>query len=156
MNYISAKETATKMVTSLKDDIGKATVKTTDDTIAAITKKIGDQFKGMDKSKAFLVTKEKVNEVKTAVTNAIKANPNEADKAKAAIADQLDDVYGKLAGKIEADKILPGINKIKTVIVFGIIYRYLGPVLVTPLANKLSSKFFDKKKPDEQKTQQTK
>ena len=57
----------------------------------------------------------------------------------------IDDVYDKLAGKIEADKIIPGINKIKTLVIFGIIYRYLSPVIMTPIANKISAKFFDKK-----------
>lgn len=155
--YISrAKEAAQKMTAGIKDDIGKATVDASDDAIAAITKKISNQFKGMDKSKAFQVTAEKLDDVAKTVTTAIKSNKGNADKAKEAVTGVLDDIYGKLAGKAEADKILPGINKIKTVVVFGIIYRYLGPVLVTPLANKLSSKFFDKKKPEEAKTQQTK
>ncbi len=155
--YISrAKEAAQKMTAGIKDDIGKATADASDDAIAAITKKISNQFKGMDKSKAFQVTAEKLDDVAKTVTTAIKSNKGNADKAKEAVTGVLDDIYGKLAGKAEADKILPGINKIKTVVVFGIIYRYLGPVLVTPLANKLSSKFFDKKKPEEAKTQQTK
>lgn len=47
-----------------------------------------------------------------------------------------------------------GINKIKTLVIFGMIYRYFGPVLVTPLANKISSKFFDGKA--KEKTQQAK
>lgn len=37
-----------------------------------------------------------------------------------------------------------GMRKIKTLVIFGLIYRYLGPVLITPLANKISSKFFNK------------
>ena len=37
-----------------------------------------------------------------------------------------------------------GMRKIKTLVIFGLIYRYLGPVLITPLANKISSKFFHK------------
>ena len=110
----------------------------------------------MDKSKAFQVTTDKLDDVAKNITSAIRSNKGNADKAKEAVAGTIDDIYGKLAGKLEADKIIPGINKIKTVVIFGIIYRYLGPVLVTPLANKLSSKLFDKKKPEEAKTQQTK
>ena len=151
-----AKDAAQKMAAGIKDDIGKATVDASDDAISAITKKIGEQFKGMDKSKAFQVTTDKLDEVAKNITSAIKSNKGNADKAKEAVAGTIDDIYGKLAGKVEADKIIPGINKIKTVVIFGIIYRYLGPVLVTPLANKLSSKLFDKKKPEEAKTQQTK
>ena len=151
-----AKDVAQKMAAGIKDDIGKATVDASDDAISAITKKIGEQFKGMDKSKAFQVAADKLDEVAQTVTTAIKSNKGNADKAKEAVAGTLDDIYGKLAGKVEADKIIPGINKIKTVVIFGIIYRYLGPVLVTPLANKLSSKLFDKKKPEETKTQQAK
>ena len=151
-----AKDAAQKMAAGIKDDIGKATVDASDDAISAITKKIGEQFKGMDKSKAFQVTTDKLDEVAKNITSAIKSNKGNADKAKEAVAGTIDDIYGKLAGKVEADKIIPGINKIKTVVIFGIIYRYLGPVLVTPLANKLSSKLFDKKKTEEAKTQQTK
>ena len=151
-----AKDAAQKMAAGIKDDIGKATVDASDDAISAITKKIGEQFKGMDKSKAFQVTTDKLDDVAKNITSAIRSNKGNADKAKEAVAGTIDDIYGKLAGKVEADKIIPGINKIKTVVIFGIIYRYLGPVLVTPLANKLSSKLFDKKKPEEAKTQQTK
>ncbi|MBQ8886169.1 MAG: hypothetical protein IJY61_00515 [Candidatus Gastranaerophilales bacterium] len=151
-----AKDTAQKMASSIKEEIGAATVDASDDAIAAITKKISGQFKGMDKSKAFQITADKLDEVTKTVATAIKENKGSADKAKEAVAGTIDDIYGKLAGKMEADKIMPGINKIKTLVIFGIIYRYLGPVLVTPLANKLSSKFFDKKKPEEQKTQQAK
>lgn len=148
-----AKETATKMANSIKDDMGKATKENADDVIASITKKINDQFKGMDKAKAFEVTQKTINKVTDAISDTIKGTKNASESG---VMDKIDDIYNNLAGKMEADKLLPGINKIKTVIIFGIIYRYLGPVLVTPLANKLSSKFFDKKKPEEQKTQQAK
>lgn len=149
----------------LLDDIGAAAMNVTDDGIGAITKKLGEQLSGIvakgKETGAFQITGEKLKQVQEGVTNAITSNKGKAEEAKKAIVGQLDDVYGKLAGKIEADKIMPGINKIKTVIIFGLIYRYLGPVLVTPLANKLSSKFFDKKNPQEpkqqeQKTQKTK
>ena len=141
------------MANSIKDDMGKATKENADDVIASITKKINDQFKGMDKAKAFEVTQKTINKVTDAISDTIKGTKNASESG---VMDKIDDIYNNLAGKMEADKLLPGINKIKTVIIFGIIYRYLGPVLVTPLANKLSSKFFDKKKPEEQKTQQAK
>ena len=51
-----------------------------------------------------------------------------------------------------------GMSKLKTIVVFGMIYRYLGPVLITPLANKLSSKLFTRNNPDAKtnKTQEKK
>lgn len=42
-----------------------------------------------------------------------------------------------------------GFNKIKSLMILGLVYRYLGPVLVTPLANKLSAKLFEKKQTKE-------
>lgn len=48
----------------------------------------------------------------------------------------------------KAKDFLSGLNKLKVLVVFGLIYRYLGPVLITPLANKLSDKFFGKDKKD--------
>ena len=51
-------------------------------------------------------------------------------------------------------------GKLKTIVIFGLIYRYIGPVLVTPLANKISSKLFkndkDSKTENTQKTQDKK
>lgn len=133
------------------EEIGNAAINATDDVIANITTKIGEHFKGMDKTKAFQVTGEKLKEVQDDVANAIRANKGNSSEAIKAVTGTLDDVYDKLAGKFEANKLMPGINKIKTLVVFGLIYRYIGPVLVTPLANKLSSKFFDKKNEKAQK-----
>ncbi|MBQ4123702.1 hypothetical protein IJD44_08310 [bacterium] len=58
-------------------------------------------------------------------------------------ADKHKEFYSKIEN-VEAFK--SGMSKLKTIVVFGLIYRYLGPVLITPLANKLSSKFFNKEK----------
>ena len=37
---------------------------------------------------------------------------------------------------------MSGIRKLKVLVVFGFIYRFVGPVAITPVANKLSSMFF--------------
>ncbi|MDD3237600.1 MAG: hypothetical protein PHV37_05825 [Candidatus Gastranaerophilales bacterium] len=44
------------------------------------------------------------------------------------------------------DKAARGLSAAKSLVIFGFIYRYLGPVLMTPIANKLSSKIQHRKK----------
>lgn len=162
--YINkAKENAQNLAqkTGIMDDIFNAAKDATDDGINAVTKKIGEQLSGIvakgDAKKAFQISSDKLKSVQDGVTKAIRDNKGNMDGAKKAAAGLIDDVYDKLAGKVEADKIIPGINKIKTVVIFGIIYRYLGPVVVTPIANKLSSKFFsNKKNQGAEKTQEKK
>ena len=156
--YINkAKESAKNLAqkTGIMDDIFNAAKEATDDGIGAVTKKIGEQLSGIvakgDKTKAFQISADKLKEVQEGVSNAIKANKGNMEGAKKAATGLIDDVYDKLAGKVEADKVIPGINKIKTLVIFGIIYRYLGPVVVTPIANKLSSKLFSNKKNNEAK-----
>ncbi len=137
-------------------DICKAAQDATEEGIKKVTDTIGEQLKKITAEKgkelkAFQISPEKLTEIQNGVADAIKNNKGNVDKVKETATGLIDDVYDKLGGKIEADKLIPGINKLKTVVAFGLIYRYLGPVLVTPLANKLSSKFFDKKKPEEAK-----
>lgn len=115
----------------------------------AVTAKLGEQLKGLvgkaGDLKPFEISADQLKELQGRVGSAVNANTGNLDKAKDAVTGCIDDVYTNLAAKNEFNKIVPGINKIKTLIVFGIIYRYLGPVVVTPLANKISSKFFNKK-----------
>ena len=151
--YINkAKESAKNLAqkTGIMDDIFNAAKEASDDGINAVTRKIGEQLSGIvakgNKTKAFQISADKLKEVQEGVSNAIKSNKGNMEGATKAAAGLIDDVYDKLAGKVEADKVIPGINKIKTLVIFGIIYRYLGPVVVTPIANKLSSKFFSNKK----------
>ena len=151
--YINkAKESAKNLAqkTGIMDDIFNAAKEASDDGINLVTRKIGEQLSGIvakgDKTKAFQISADKLKEVQEGVSNAIKSNKGNMEGATKAAAGLIDDVYDKLAGKVEADKVIPGINKIKTLVIFGIIYRYLGPVVVTPIANKLSSKFFSNKK----------
>ncbi len=94
------------------------------------------------KLKAFQITKESLGEIQTKVKTAIKNNIKNADDAKKAVADLTDDVYKQLFARKEADRIIPGINKLKVLVILGLIYRFMGPVVITPIANKLSSKLF--------------
>ena len=94
------------------------------------------------KLKAFQITKESLGEIQTKVKTAINNNIKNADGAKKAVADLTDDVYKQLSARMEADKIIPGINKLKVLVILGLIYRFMGPVVITPIANKLSSKLF--------------
>lgn len=116
---------------------------------------MGNHLKGIvaeeGKFKAFAVSSDKLASVQSAVKEAVKNNAGNIDKAKEAVSGLVDDVYNSSAARAEADKILPGINKLKVLVIFGIIYRYLGPVVITPIANKLSSKLFDKKDDKAQK-----
>ena len=151
--YINkAKESAKNLAqkTGIMDDIFNAAKEASDDGINAVTRKIGEQLSGIvakgNKTKALQISADKLKEDQEGVSNAIKSNKGNMEGATKAAAGLIDDVYDKLAGKVEADKVIPGINKIKTLVIFGIIYRYLGPVVVTPIANKLSSKFFSNKK----------
>lgn len=125
----------------------------------AVTTKLGDQLKGLvgktGDLKAFEISADQLKELQGKVGEAVNANVGNLRKAKKAVSGCVDDVYERLAAKNETDKIVPGIDKLKTVIIFGIIYRYIGPVVVTPLANKISSKFFNKKADNADKTQAT-
>lgn len=42
-----------------------------------------------------------------------------------------------------------GLKYAKTLMIFGLIYRFVAPVIATPIANKLSSMYMDKKKRQE-------
>ena len=83
-------------------------------------------------------------------------NSQGADKAKEAVSGIIDKIYDSSAARAEADKILPGINKLKVLVVFGLIYRYLSPVVFTPIANRLSEKFFNKKEQSKENVQNKK
>lgn len=63
------------------------------------------------------------------------------------------DFYKNLS-PADIEKTRTGLNKLKSLVIVTFVYRYLGPVLVTPFANKISSKFFDGKV--KEKTQQAK
>ena len=99
--------------------------------------------------KTFQITKDKLEQAQNAIRETMKTKP--AHEAKEAVGAKVKDLYANLAGRIEADKFEAGMRKVKTLIIFGIIYRYMGPVIVTPLANKLSSKFFGKKETENKK-----
>ncbi len=114
-----------------------------------ITQTIGSQLKNIvgeeGKLKAFQITKENMDTVANSVKTAVNDNLNNAKGAKNAVKGIVDGLYESSAAREQADKVLPGINKLKVLVIFGLIYRYLGPVVITPIANKISSKFFDKK-----------
>lgn len=45
----------------------------------------------------------------------------------------------------DLDKYTKGIKFVKTAVIMGTVYRYIAPVLVTPLANKIGNKLQEKK-----------
>lgn len=109
---------------------------------------IKDQMKGLvgekESLKAFQMTADDLAALQKKVKTAIKLNANNPDKAKQAVAKITDKAYTSLSARKEADRIIPGINKLKVLIILGLIYRFLGPVVITPIANKLSSKLLKK------------
>ncbi len=143
----TASEDLTKKVADAVKETDSAKLKA---GIENVAKFAGEQLKGIvgkeGHLKAFQITPDKLSEVQTSIKNAVSNNAGDVQKAAEAVKNATDDVFNSLAARAEANKILPGINKLKTIVIFGIIYRYLGPVVITPIANKISAKFFDKKK----------
>ncbi len=127
------------------------------DDVAAM---IGNHLKGIvgegEKLKTFQITAEKLQDVQKSVKDAITNNKGNTEKAKETVKGLVDDVYNSAAARKEADKTFSGINKLKVLVIFGLIYRYMGPVLFTPISNKLSSKLFNNKKEKTEQTQEKK
>ncbi len=141
----------------LLNKIGEVVTQSGDDLkngIDDISSMIGSHLKNIvgkdNKLKAFQITEENLASVQNSVKETVLNNVGNAQKAKQSVSGIVDDLYNKAGARNEADKILPGFNKLKVLVIFGIIYRYLSPVVFTPIANKLSSKLFEKNK-DEKK-----
>lgn len=119
-----------------------------DDGLEAISQTLGKHLgKALDK--------DKLDALKEGVKSTIKTGINGSkDDLAATLKDKVDDAYnllGKKVTEIEKGNFKSGVNKLKTLVVFGLIYRFLGPVVMTPIANKLSAKI--KAKRQEQKQQ---
>ena len=158
-----AQETAkTGDKTKLLEKVGEVAGKTGEELtkgIDDVTAMVGSHLKGIvgesGKLKTFQIEPDKLKTVQSSVKDAVSNNAGNADKAKEAVKGVVDDVYNLAGARAEADKTFSGINKLKVLVIFGIIYRYLGPVVITPIANKISSKLFDNKKNKEDKTKET-
>lgn len=122
------------------DDLAKGL----DDVSVMMGKHLKNLVGEEGKLKSFQITQDKLKNLQDTVKNVVSQNKGSEQKAKEAVKGIVDDIYNASAARSEADKILPGFNKLKVLIIFGIIYRYLGPVIITPIANKLSSKLFKK------------
>ena len=145
--------------TELLAKVGEAASKTGDDMakgVESVVSTLGSHLKSIvqqeGSKKAFQITPDKFESVKSSVVDAIKTSGS-AEKAKETVKGLVDDVYNVASARAEADKTLSGINKLKVLVILGLIYRFLGPVIITPIANKLSSKLFAKK---HEKTEQAK
>ena len=44
----------------------------------------------------------------------------------------------------ELHKAIRGLKQLKSIVIFALIYRFIGPVLINPIANKISGHFQDK------------
>ncbi len=111
----------------------------------AVSETIGNHLKDLVGNKTFQISKQKLSEVQASVKGVI-TSPDASKDLVEKVQSQVKALYSDLAGRLEADKFEAGMKKVKTLVIFGIIYRYLGPVLITPMANKLSSKLFGKNK----------
>ena len=140
------KEAAEKSKEAILDKIGKESA----DDIAT---SLSDHIKSIRGNKTFQKAAEECDTIISSVKTAITENANDLTKAKEVVGEKITDVCKAVAARAEADKTFSGINKLKVLVIFGIIYRYLGPVVVTPIANKISSKFFEGKKDKAEKTQ---
>ena len=105
-----------------------------------VDSKISKAFKGMQDF--FLVTNAVpiAEKSKEQVAKAIKAAGNNQGAIEAALKMPLKKV----------NAISSGISKLKSVLVFGFIYRYFSPVFITPIANRVSE-YLDKKNGKNQK-----
>ena len=150
---------AADAIKTMKDDfvekIGTVAKEASDEGIESLISGLKEQAKPIlsdgKAKKAFEVTTEKFDEVAKKITETIQNNKGKSEDAIKAAADLADDIFKNVAGKLEAKKLDGGMRKIKTLVVFGIIYRYLGPVVVTPIANKISAKLVGKDKSASQK-----
>lgn len=158
------KKTQEALGTTPKQDllskVGEVVEKSGDDIVKGaeeIASTLGGHLKNITGEegalKAFQVTGEKLQGVKDGVKEAVINNKGNAGKAKEAVEGLVSNLYDSSAARSEADKLLPGIGKLKAVVIFGLIYRYIGPVVITPIANKLSEKLMANKN---QKTEETK
>lgn len=97
------------------------------------------------KLKTFQMTKEELNKNKNSVSEIIKSSKT-SDEVKQKIQSNFGKLYERAKARNLADNTISGINKLKVLVIFGTVYRFVSPVLFTPVANKLSSKFFPSKK----------
>ena len=122
-------------------------------------KQVGDMFKEHIKpivsvddnvKKALMTNQDMVDDLAEKVTSTIKnaVKEGKTDDIAKVVSEKVGDAYKTVAARAKADNFLAGLNKLKVLVVFGMIYRYLGPVLITPVANKLSDKLFGKGKAD--------
>lgn len=88
--------------------------------------------------------------VKSTIENGINGSK---DDLAVALKDKVDDAYnllGKKVTEIEKGNLKSGVDKLKTLVIFGLIYRFIGPVVMTPIANKLSAKIKAKRQENKQ------
>ena len=107
------------------------------------------------KLKTFQVASETMDNVTKSVKEAVVNNQGNAKKAVETVKGLVDDVYTKSAARTQAENTFVGINKLKVLVIFGIIYRYLGPVVITPVANKISAKLFSNEPKDKEAANKT-
>lgn len=120
-----------------------------DDGLEVVSQTLGKHLgKALDK--------DKLDALKEGVKSTISTGINGSkDDLANALKDKVDDAYnllGKKVTEIEKGNLKSGVNKLKTLVIFGLIYRFLGPVVMTPIANKLSAKLKARKQ-EKQQTQ---
>ncbi len=167
-----------KRFNELGDEIAKTIDSgATEESLKELTKKIKIHSKDVVNNDVLKAVKKGTSELKYPGLSALKVNSEGLKSVEESITGIIKDgiakgldketivngakeaakgLYTKIAATKDVDVLSKGIGKLKTLIVFGLIYRYLGPVLVTPIANKLSAKFFDHKDDDKKEQVQKK
>lgn len=116
-----------------------------------VSKTLTSQLRDKVKPDTLTAVQESVRET---ITSGISGSKDDVINS---VKDKVDDVYNVIAEKAKAteiDKLKTGFNKLRVLVIVGLIYRFLGPVVITPIANKLSKKIIAKKN-DNQNAQQT-
>lgn len=90
------------------------------------------------------------NKVKKSIKSGLEKSADKEDILNA-VKNNVDDAYNIIAQKAktaQTERLKTGVNKIRGIVVAGLLYRFFGPVIVTPIANKISKKITEKKKED--------
>lgn len=104
---------------------------------------IENSKKILSNSKDERIIKSAKNTIENAFESALKTATDSADIS------MVKNAIKKFMKIDKIDNCAKGISKIKTVIIFATIYRFIGPVIMNPIANKISGHFQNKAKANE-------
>ena len=147
-------DSVAKTVTSKGDEFKKGASEVANNITSTLSNIVAKE----GKKDAFSISAEKLQEIQDGVKTAMKDNVGDIEKAQKSVKKLVDEAYDLSSAKTAtmSPTMKAGLGKLKSLLVFGIAYRFLSPVLVTPIANKLSAKIFTNKDKEAEKTQEKK